>query len=381
MTQLNIKIRKFKIWKWFLKKKCYFFWDVYGLIFYAVIFILSITMLFMIVIHYMFPSYFEHILSYVKIFLILCDLLILPMAWDIRCHYWGGWWVDKELKSFYFLTFLALIAFCFSLCLCLPISFTVIAGLIIFLEELVILALTCESLAIKEFSRNWGTFEEFYEAWEKRRSFYDDDISDIHYQDRNTIAPWCCFLAIFIIILLGPLVWALIAIYICLEAYRGNDGWQILKDLYNSWRLPITGPSQDAKQWWEAKIKYVKVKVNERVEACEHAAFNAYVKALNNAAEIGVYKTPEAYKGAIAMAIYAAEKAGATNEEANKIAKKTHLFNRHIPIAKAGAISTEVAQNSFVWISPTEIELKKRVEKIWIDVQIETSLRMPGIFN
>ncbi len=84
------------------------------------------------------------------------------------------------------------------------------------------------------------------------------------------------------------------------------------------------------------------------MEACEHAAFNAYVKALDSAAEVGIYKTPEAYKGAIAMAIYAAEKAGATKEEANKIAKKTHLFNQHIPIAKAGAISTEVAQNSFV---------------------------------
>ncbi len=79
-------------------------------------------------------------------------------------------------------------------------------------------------------------------------------------------------------------------------------------------------------------------KVAERIQACEHAAVNAYVTALINASKAGANKTKEVYEGALTMAAYAAEKAGATRKEANNIAEKTHILYQHILIAKAGAM-------------------------------------------
>ncbi len=237
------------------------------------------------------------------------------------------------------------------------------------------LVFLCESLAWKEFEKNWASdIDKFYEAW---LSMDDDyrDITDIHIQDRNTLAPWCCFLAILIIILLGPLAWGLL-----LMIYADEAWWQNTKSLYYIFRLPINEFSSGARSHWVARAAYMKEKVDERVQACEHAAFNAYVKALTNAAEVGVYKTPEAYKGAIAMAIYAAEKAGATNEEANNIAKKTHIFNQHVPIAKAGAISTEFAQNS-PWKLQNDIELRRRVDEIWLEILAEAEIGLPGSYT
>ncbi len=70
------------------------------------------------------------------------------------------------------------------------------------------------------------------------------DITEIHIQDHNTIAPLCFFLAIFIIILLGPLAWILILI-----AYMKEDSRQFIRKLYYLLCLPVKGPSEYAKRF------------------------------------------------------------------------------------------------------------------------------------